>query len=374
MNAPVSIEIEIERETRPARRRLGRNPLIAAVVALLLALAGAAWLLSPRTSETTDNAYLRADSSAVAPRVAGLVAEVFVRDNQAVHAGDPLVRIDTSEFDAKVDAAEANLAEAVAGVANARAALASLDAEQHLAAAGVRAAQTSIRSADAEYARAAADRARYDALMERGFATRRDVERIRATAIGAASARDRSLADRDVASDQAAVTGARRPVLAAQLAQAEAVEARARATLDLARQDRGHAIVRAPVDGAVGNRQAQVGDYVQPGSRLLTLVPARGIYVVANFKETQTRAMLAGQRATVHVDALGGTALRGRVESFAPASGSEFALLPFEPGSGNFTKIVQRIGVRIRLDPGQPLAARLRSGLSATATVALDGG
>ncbi len=366
MNAPVTIEA-------PAitRRKLSRNPLIAGAVAILIALAGIAWLFAPRTSESTDNAYLKADSSSVAPKVGGLVSAILVRDNQVVHAGDPLVRIDAQEFDAKLAGAQAALQDAEAGVATARAALAALDADEQLAAAQVHAAQTMIQSADAEYVRASADNTRFAALMTQGFATRRDAERVRATAIGAASARERSRADRDVTSEQAAVTRARRPVLIAQLAQAEAAAAKARAALDLARQDQGHTIIRAPIDGVIGDRQVQTGDYVQPGAHLLTLVPSRGLYVVANFKETQTRAMLAGQAATIKVDALGGDALTGHVDSFAPGSGSEFTLLPFEPGSGNFTKIVQRVPVRILLDPNQPAVARLRPGLSVTAQVAL---
>ncbi len=368
MNAPVAADTLV-----PERRRvrISRNPLIAGVVAVLVALAGIAWLLAPRTSESTDNAYLKADSSAVAPKVGGLIAAVLVHDNQQVRAGDPLVRIDAQEFDAKLDAAQASLMDAMAGVRTARAALAALDADEQLAAAQVRATQTSIQSADAEFARAAADRARFDTLIAQGFATRRDAERVRATAIGAASARERSRADLDVTSEQAAVTRARRPVLIAQLAQAEAAEARARAAVNLARQDQGHTIIRAPVDGVVGNRQAQIGDYVQPGSRLLTLVPTQALYVVANFKETQTQRMIAGQHAQVRIDALGGGALTGHVESFAPGSGSEFSLLPFEPGSGNFTKIVQRVPVRIMLDPGQAALKRLRPGLSVTARVDL---
>jgi membrane fusion protein (multidrug efflux system) len=354
----------------PARRfAISRRPLVVAAIALLVAAAGVFWLLAPRASESTDNAYVKADSSSVAPKVGGLVAAVLVRDNQPVRAGDPLVRIDQQEFDARLAAAEAAVADAAAGVATARAALEGLGADEHLAAARIRAAQTSIRSADAEYVRAAADRARFEALAAQGFATRRDAERIRSVAIGADSARDRSRADRDVTSEQAAVTQARRPVLVAELAQARAAEARARAALSLARQDQRHTIVRAPIDGIVGNRQVQTGDFVQPGSRLLTLVPSTALYVVANFKETQTRAMLPGQPVEIEVDALGGEALHGRVESFAPGSGSEFTLLPFEPGSGNFTKIVQRVAVRIRLDPGQPALTRLRPGLSVTATV-----
>ena len=366
MNAPVTIETPAR-----VRRKLSRNPLIAGAVAILIALAGIAWLFAPRTSESTDNAYLKADSSSVAPKVGGLVAAILVRDNQVVHAGDPLVRIDAQEFDAKLAGAQAAVQDAEAGVATAKAALAALDADEQLAAAQIHAAQTSIQSADAEYVRATSDNRRFAALMAQGFATRRDAERVRAVAIGAASARDRSRADRDVTSEQAAVTRARRPVLIAQLAQAEATAAKARAALDLARQDQGHTIVRAPIDGVIGDRQVQTGDYVQPGAHLLTLVPSRGLYVVANFKETQTRAMLAGQPATIKVDALGGDALTGRIDSFAPGSGSEFTLLPFEPGSGNFTKIVQRVPVRILLDPNQPAVARLRPGLSVTAKVAL---
>ena len=350
---------------------LSRKPLIVAAVALVVALAGVLWLLAPRTSESTDNAYLRADSTAVSSRVGGLVAEVLVRDNQAVRAGEPLVRIDAEEFDARLASAEAALADAVAGVATARAALDGLGADAGLAAARVRAAQTSIQSSDAEYVRAAADRARYETLAEQGFATRRDTERVRSVAIAAASSRERSRADRDVTVEQAGVTHARRPVLAAELARAQAAEAHARAALDLARQDREHTIIRAPIDGVVGNRQVATGDLVQPGTRLVTLVPGRGVYVVANFKETQTRRMAPGQAVRIYVDALDGKPLHGRVESFAPASGSESALLPFEPGSGNFTKIVQRIAVRIELDPSERELQGLRSGLSATVTVAL---
>jgi membrane fusion protein (multidrug efflux system) len=358
-------------DATPVKRRvaLGRRPAIVALVAIVVAAVGLFWLLSPRTSESTDNAFVKADSTAVAPRVGGVIAAVLVRDNQAVRRGDPLVRIDAQEYEARLASAEAGVADAVAGVATARAALAALGADEGLAAARVRVARTSIGSADAEYARAAADRARFEALVADGFVTRRDAERVRADAIGADAARDRSRADRDVTLEQAAVAHARRPVLVAELARAQAAEARARAALTLARQDSGFTLIRAPVAGVVGNRQAQTGDFVQPGTRLLTLVPTQGYFVVANFKETQTRRMIVGQRAQIAVDALDGGVLTGRVESFAPASGSEFALLPFEPGSGNFTKIVQRIPVRIRLDPDQAVLGELRPGLSVTAQV-----
>ncbi|MBN8816378.1 MAG: HlyD family secretion protein [Sphingomonas sp.] len=371
MNAPVTLDAE--EAAAPSRRalRLPRKAPVVAAIALAVAALGTFWLLAPRSSESTDNAYLRADSSAVAPKVGGLVAAILVKDNQVVRAGDPLIRIDTQDYDAKVAAAQAAVADAEAGVASARAALAALTADERLASAQVRAAGTGIASADAEVARAGADRARYDALVASGFATRRDAERIKATAVSAVSAADRSRADLQVSREQDLVTRARRPVLEAQLQSAQAAVLKARAALDLARQDRGHAVVLAPIDGVVGNRQVQVGDFVQPGSRVFTLVPVDALYVVANFKETQTRDMRVGQKARIYVDALGGEALTGVVDSFAPGSGSEFTLLPFEPGSGNFTKIVQRVGVRIRLDPGQPALARLRPGLSVTAKVQL---
>ena len=133
-------------------------------------------------------------------------------------------------------------------------------------------------------------------------------------------------------------------------------------------------MIRAPIDGVVGDRQVEPGDYVQPGTRLLTIVPMNALYVTANFKETQVSRMTIGQRAVIKVDALPGEALKGEVESFAPGSGSQFSLLPFEPGTGNFTKIVQRVPVRIRLDPGQAGLERLRPGLSTTVKVRLNGG
>jgi membrane fusion protein (multidrug efflux system) len=175
---------------------------------------------------------------------------------------------------------------------------------------------------------------------------------------------------RSVRSRRPGVTSARRATLLAALQKAQAARLRAAAALDLARQDQRHTVIRAAIDGVVGNRQVRVGDYVQPGTRLLTLVPMGALYVTANFKETQTRDMRVGQRATIDVDALG-RELTGRVESFAPGSGSSFSLLPFEPGTGNFTKIVQRVPVRIRFDPGQASDAGLRPGLSVTAKVRL---
>ncbi|NKJ42285.1 HlyD family secretion protein [Novosphingobium sp. SG720] len=353
------------------RRGPGGRTLLVSALALAAAAGGALWIMARPSVEATDDAYVAADSTTVAPKVRGLVGAVFVRDNQVVHVGDPLVRIDSEEFDAKAASGRADLADAEADVAAARAALVSLDAEERLAAAQVTAARTTIRSTAAEAERAETDRQRYDALVATGAVARRDAETYRATAINGAQAAARAKALLAVSRQQASVTAARRPTLLAALEKAQATRQRAIAALDLARQDQAHTIIRAAVDGVVGNRQVHVGDYVQPGSRLLTLVPMNALYVTANFKETQTRDMRAGQRATISVDALD-HALSGRVESFAPGTGSSFSLLPFEPGTGNFTKIVQRVPVRIRFDPGQAANPVLRPGLSVTAKVRLS--
>jgi membrane fusion protein (multidrug efflux system) len=353
-------------------RRPSRRTLVVGAAALAVAVAGAAYIAAPATSVSTDNAYVGADATAVAPKVRGLVAEVLVHDNQTVRAGDPLVRIDAEEFDARVATAHADLADADAGVAAAQAALLSLDAEERLAAANVHAAQTSIRSANAEQHRAITDSKRYEALVSTGAVSQHDADLHRAGAIAAEQDTSKTIALLDAARQAQGVTLSRRAMLSANLQKAQASVERARAALDLALQDQRHAVIVAPIDGVVGNRQAQRGDYVQPGSRLLTLVPLQDLYVTANFKETQTGRMTAGQKVTIRVDALPGQSFRGTVESFAPGSGSQFALLPFEPGTGNFTKIVQRVPVRIRFEANQTGLERLRPGLSVTAKVNLD--
>jgi len=357
----------------PKRRHLtpSRRTMLVAAVAIAVAVGGSLYIAAPPSRESTDDAYIAADVTTVAPKVRGLIAQILVQDNQAVHAGDPLVRIDPEEFDARVGTATADLADSQASVASAQAALVSLDAEERLASANVRAAQTSIRSMQAQAERANLDRKRNEALLPAGFVARKDVDLYRAAAITAEQDVAHSTAMFDVSQQAASVTAAKRATLQAALQKSEASVGRARAALDLALQDQHHTLIVAPIDGVVGNRQAQPGDYVQPGTRLMTLVPLSAVYVTANFKETQTVRMQPGQRATISVDALTGGDLTGTVESFAPGSGSTFALLPFEPGTGNFTKIVQRVPVRIRFDPGQPGIARLRPGLSVTARVAL---
>ena len=350
----------------------GRRAWLAALVAVLAAVAGTGFILAPASSESTDDAYVQADTTAVAPKVRGLVAKVLVRDNQKVRAGDPLVKIDAEEFDAKVDSARADLADAEAGVASALAALLSLDAEERLAGANVTAAQTAIRSSNAQFERASTDSRRYAALVSSGAVAQRDADSFRAIAVTAEQDAAHSVAMLIVAKDSLSVTVAKRATLSAALQKANASVERSESSLDLALQDQRHTLIVAPIDGIVGNRQVQQGDYVQPGSRLLTLVPLHAFYITANFKETQTGRMHPGQKATLRVDAISSAPLSGTVESLAPGSGSQFALLPFEPGTGNFTKIVQRVPVRIRFNDGQADLDALRPGLSVTAKVALN--
>jgi membrane fusion protein (multidrug efflux system) len=360
-------------QVKPRRKLSLPSPrtVIASAVALTVAIGGAVWIALPPSAESTDDAYIGADATVVAPQVRGLVAEVLVKDNQTVKADDVLVRIDPEEFDARVAAARADLANAEGGVAAAHGALTSLDAEERLASANVTAAETSIRSAVAQSTRADADRKRYDSLVTSGAVARSDADRFTAAAVSAEQDTARAHANLDVAQEGVNVARAKRPGLLAALQIAEARIAQANAALNLALQDQRHTIIRAPIDGVVGDRQVRVGDYVQPGSRLLTLVPLHALYVTANFKETQTARMRPGQPVTIDVDAVGGAPLRGTVESFAPGSGSSFSLLPFEPGTGNFTKIVQRVPVRITFDPDQSVVDMLRPGLSVTAKVFL---
>ena len=348
-----------------------RRTLIVGMVALAAALGGSLYIVAPASTQTTDDAYVSADATFVAPKVRGLIAQVLVQDNQVVHTGELLVRIDPEEFDARVSTASAELADAKAGVASAKAALVSLNAEEQLASANVRAADSAIISAKAQAERATADSKRYEKLVTTGFVTVSVADAYRAAAVTAEQDVMRVYALHEVSQDSERVTRAKRATLEAALQKAEATVERARAALDLTQQDQRHAVVVAPIDGVVGNRQVQQGDYVQPGSRLLTLVPLHERYVTANFKETQTGRIQAGQLARIEVDALPGHEFLGTVESLAPGSGSRFSLLPFEPGTGNFTKIVQRVPVRIRFDTNQPDLDQLRPGLSATVKVAL---
>jgi membrane fusion protein (multidrug efflux system) len=318
-------------------RKLPLRAVAVAGVAVLAMAAGAAWIAMPASSVSTDDAYVKADSTIVAPKVQGLIAEILVHDNQSVEAGQPLIRIDGEDYQQALSGAEAD-------VAFAEAALTQQSAQERLASANVLAARAAIRSADAESARAAADWNRFEALATNGSVARREAEQKRASALTATADVDKSRASLAASQQQVAAIVSSR-------GQLTAAREKAKAALSLARQNLDHTVITAPVAGIVGDRQAQVGEYVQPGTRLMTIVPMDTVYFVANFKETQTARMFVGQHAEIRVDALPGKVIEGEVESFAPASGSEFSLLPYEPATGNFTRIVQRVPVRIETRP-----------------------
>ena len=351
----VTFDATVQRSSPSLLQRLPLRAIGVTAVAAAAMIAGAAWIAMPGTSMSTDDAYIKADSTIIAPKVQGLIAEILVRDNQHVTAGQPLVHIDAEDYQQAVSAAEAD-------VAFAEAALAQQTAQQQLADANVRAADAAIRAADAESARADSDWKRFDALAANGSVARRDAEQKRASALTAAADVDKSRASFTASQQQVAA-------IARSRGQLTAAREKAKAALSLAQQNLAHTMISAPVSGVVGDRQAQLGEYVQPGTRLMTIVPMDTVYVVANFKETQTARMLVGQHAEIRVDALPGVKLDGEVESFAPGSGSEFSLLPYEPASGNFTRIVQRVPVRIKLLPHQNGMDRLRPGLSANVRV-----
>jgi membrane fusion protein (multidrug efflux system) len=332
--------------------------MFVAGAAALAIVAGTWWISLPASSVSTDDAYLKADATLVAPKVRGLIATVLVRDNQYVKAGQPLLTVDAEDYAQAVAAAKAD-------VASAEAALAQQPAQEAFAQANAQAAGAAIRAADAERLRATADRARFDKLVATGDISKSQADRARAVATSAEADSARSRATWLASRQQVDVVAKTRAQLLAALA-------KSRAALSLAQQNLDRTIVRAPVSGVIGDRQAQVGEYVQPGTQLMTIVPMKTLYLTANFKETQTARMLVGQRVRFTVDAVPGKTFEGEVESFAPGSGSEFSLLPFEPATGNFTRIVQRVPVRIRLLPGQQGVERLRPGLSAQVTVALS--
>lgn len=328
---------------------------IAGLAALGAIAWGAHWWSVGRFIESTDDAYLQADSVTAAPKIAGYIAEVYVADNQSVSVGQPLVRLDPRQYQTSLDQAGATIAARKADIAHAQAEL----AQQQANIAQSRAQLEGARAADAY----AGDQvARYAPLAKTGAETEERVAELR---------NSRKQAAATLAADEAALEAAQRqiPTTQAQILQARAQLAAAEASASQSRLDLDDTVVRSTIAGRVGDRAVRVGQYAQPGTRLMTIVPVQDIYLEANFKETQLALMRAGQPATIHIDALASDDLHGTVESFSPGTGSQFALLPPQNATGNFTKIVQRVPVRIRIDAPEALRARLLPGLSVTVRV-----
>lgn len=348
-------------ESRVPKRHLGALLRRAAVLALaaaaliVLAKAGRDWWTTGRFIEETDDAYIGGNVTVISPEVSGFIARLAVDDNQMVRAGDLLIRLDDRDY-------RAALAKAQAAVAIQEATLTNLNATRTLQEAVISQARAETAATDAEIVRTHEDQVRYKKLSANGTEPLQSFERADAAYKEAIAAGQKSQATLVAAQQQLEIIQAEEMETQAALQQAIAEESAAR--LDL-----GYTELRAPMDGVVGNRSAQIGAYATAGAQLISLIPARGLWVDANFKEDQLARMRPGLPATIRVDSIPGRAFRGHVVSIAPATGAEFSVLPPENATGNFTKIVQRVTVRIVLDDAAEASGRLRPGLSVTAKV-----
>jgi membrane fusion protein, multidrug efflux system len=329
--------------------------LVVLAVVLVTAAGGWHWWTVGRFIRSTDDAFVQADISAVSPKIQGYVRDVQVADNQEVKAGDVLVVIDEREFAARVDQARATLEVQ-------QAAIAMLVTRRTWQQAMIDEAEASVAGAEAEQRRAQLELARQRDLARADVASRQKFETadadLRKAEAAVAHARAALAAERD----QLAVLDAQSRQEAARLHQAQAAAR-------LVQDDLDDTVIRAPVDGVVANKGVQIGQLVKAGTLLLAVVPLPQVYVVANFKETQLAGMQPGQAVSLTIDAFPGVRVRGFIESFAPASGALFSLLPPENATGNFIKIVQRVPVRIALAPDETLRQRLRPGLSAAVEI-----
>jgi membrane fusion protein (multidrug efflux system) len=334
--------------------------MLLAVIAVVVVLASALsyWFIVGRFVESTDDAYVGGDVTVMAPKVNGFVTDLLVRDNQHVQVGQVLVRLDARDYDAR-------LAQARADVQSAQAAVTELQAKKSLQLATINQQAAEVKASGAELTRSTLDQARYRELVKDEAVSNQVVERADADLVKAHAAVDRS---------GAALLAAQREisVLDAQIGAAEARVATAQAAQRVAELNVEYTTIRSPVDGYVGNRTAQVGLLANTGVSLLTVVPSSGLWVDANFKEDQLKKMRVGDPVDVELDA-SSKSLHGVVDSLAPATGATFSVLPAENATGNFTKIVQRVPVRIRLDVPQDMQGVLRPGLSATVKVHLEG-
>jgi len=344
----------------PTGKGLSRRARIILVALALIALvAGVFWYVRHETSgkylQETNDAQVAVDMVVVSPRVAGYVEQVLVTDNQDVRAGQPLARIDPRSSRAQASQAEAQIAVAAAQADSARAQI----AEQY---ATIDQARAQLAAARAKAAYDAGEVARYRPLAASGAETRAQLAQLEATARQSADqARAQAAA---VAMQQRRVASFR-----SQVRQGEAQGEAARAQLASANVDVGATLIRAATAGRIGDKTVTVGQYVQAGTRLMSIVPLDKLYVTANFKETQLALMRPGQPVSIDVDALDGVELKGRVESVSPGTGAQFSLLPPENATGNFTKITQRVPVRISIE-ATPAARRLLvPGLSVVVTV-----
>ncbi len=332
---------------------LRRNILlgVAATAGFAALYVGVMWLTLWRFQVSTDNAAVQADIATIAPKLSGYVAEVNVADNQTVRRGDVLLTLDTSDIAPRVDQARANVDAKKAAIKN-------IDAKLVLQRAVIAQAQATVVSAQADAGRGGKDLTRYQRLAQRGYASGQKLELMHADADRFTAAVAHARAALEAERDQIGVIESSKVQAQAELKQTEAA-------LALAQSDLINAKIVAPIGGVVGNRTVRTGQYVRAGAQVMAIVPLPLVYVVANFKETQVSRMRRGQAVQINIDALPGMPFEGRIDSFSPASGSLFSLLPPENATGNYTKIVQRIPVKIAVEGDIAKIALLRPGMSA---------
>jgi membrane fusion protein (multidrug efflux system) len=331
-----------------------RSVLVILLIAVPLVAGTGYWLLDRQHYETTDDAYLHSNIVLISPRVQGYVTQIAVNDNQPVKQDDILVTIDDRDYQAKVNQAEADVSAQMAHIQRLRAMKTSQQA--HIETAGA-----NIAAAQARRDQVQKDLQRFNSLIERGSAAKQALDKVQSESKQAAAELRGSQASASAEHSQLAT-------LDIEIAETEARLENAQASVTLAKIDLEHTQVKAPVNGIIGNRGVQLGQWVRPGVALAALVQNSNIWVEANFKETQLEHMRLGQPVTVKVDAYPDLELTGKVDSFSPASGSEFSILPEENATGNFTKIVRRVPVKIAFDASEPIQL-LRPGLSAEVKV-----
>jgi membrane fusion protein (multidrug efflux system) len=331
--------------------------IVAAGLAVLFATQWDRWV-GDAVRQTTDDAYVRADVTPLSAQVDGYVRKVAVDDFQRVKAGDLLVQIDDQDYAAKVAQVEADLLGAQAAIENIKARKAAQKAV-------VAQAQAAIVGAQADLERARLEDQRQRKLLATTFGTAQKVEQT--------DAEEKRL-EATLTSNEAALDAQRSQlaVLDTQELQLRADLKAKQAALDLAKINLGYTRIAAPVDGEVSERGVFAGQYVHGGSQVITIVPLNNVWVIANYKETQLTHVAIGQRAEIRVDTFPGSVIKATVDSIAPASGSQFSLLPPDNATGNFTKVVQRIPVKLRIGPDNPLAGHLLPGMSVETTILTD--
>ncbi|HEY0910035.1 MAG TPA: HlyD family secretion protein [Bradyrhizobium sp.] len=342
----------------PVKRFNIRKALFTGVA--LVALAGAAWYgwdywTVGQYQVSTDDAYVKADNTTIAPKVSGYLDRVLVGDNQRVKAGQVLARIDDRDYTAALDQAKADVVAANAAITSKRA---QLEVQQAV----IDAAKATVSVDEANVMFAAQENKRYTDLATTGYGSVQNAQQAQSRIAGAHATVQRDTANLASALKQV-------DLLKAEIAQATAALARADALEHQAELNLGYTTIVAPIDGVVGNRTLRVGQYVQAGTQLMSVVPVASAYVIANYKETQLTDVHEGQAVEIAVDMFPGQVVHGHVDSLAPASGQEFALLPPDNATGNFTKVVQRIPVKIALDDGTNSMIALRPGMSVIPTI-----